>query len=114
MNKSKLIQSNRGFTLVELLMVMVFATVLLLGMLYFYSNHVRRSTELNAKTEAQQQLDHLLDLVLFGAAVTDDCPFNRCRRVFHDRTSEFHGRQHGDAARAEAQGLGPHRARPSP
>ena len=49
--------------------------------------------------QAEQQLDHLLDLVLFGATVTDDRPLDRGRRVFHDRAPALDRRQHRDAAR---------------
>src|SRR5687768_11174695 len=55
--------------------------------------------------QSQQQLDHLLHLVLFRAAVADDGSLDFRGRVFHHRASAFDGRQHGDAARVpEFQG----------
>ena len=49
--------------------------------------------------ETQQQLDHLLDLVLFSAAVADDGTLDLSRRVFHDRTTCFDRRKHCHATR---------------
>src|SRR5687767_3457311 len=49
--------------------------------------------------ETEQQLDHLLHLVLLGAAVTDHRPLDLGRCVLDDLASRFDGGKDGDAAR---------------
>ena len=54
--------------------------------------------------QAEQQLDHLLHLLLLGAPVADDRPLDLGRRVLDDRQPGLDGREHRDAARvAELQ-----------
>ena len=45
----------------------------------------------------------MLELRLLGAPVADDGEFDRGRRVFDDRKSSLHGREHGDATRVAEQ-----------
>jgi hypothetical protein len=49
--------------------------------------------------EPQNQLHHLLHLVLLGAPVADDCAFDFGGRVFDNRQASLDGREHCDAAR---------------
>ena len=49
--------------------------------------------------QAEQQLHHLLHLLLLGAAVADDRPLDLRRRVFDDRQPGLDGGQHRHAAR---------------
>ena len=49
--------------------------------------------------QAEQQLDHLLHLVLLGAAVADDRALDLRRRVLDDRAARLDGGEHRDAAR---------------
>ena len=49
--------------------------------------------------QAEQQLHHLLHLVLVGAAVADDGALDLGGRVFRDRDARGDGRDHRDAAR---------------
>ena len=54
--------------------------------------------------QPEQQLDHLLHLVLLGAAVADDGALDLGRRVLEDRHARLDRREHRDAARvAELQ-----------
>ena len=55
--------------------------------------------------EIEKARHHLLDLMLFGPAVSDDCGLDRERRVFGDFESGGRGGQHGDTAHlAQLQG----------
>ena len=49
--------------------------------------------------QAEQQLHHLLHLVLLGAAVADDRALDFRRRVLDDRQAGLDRREHRDAAR---------------
>ena len=49
--------------------------------------------------EPEQQLDHLLHLLLLGAAVADDRALDLGRRVLDDRHARLDRREHRDAAR---------------
>jgi hypothetical protein len=49
--------------------------------------------------ETEQELDHLLDLVLFSTAIADDGALDLRWRVFHDWTPCFDRRKHGHATR---------------
>ena len=49
--------------------------------------------------EVEEQLDHLLHLVLLCTAVADDRALDRCGRVGHDRHAGFRGGEQRDAAR---------------
>ena len=48
--------------------------------------------------EAEQQLDHLLHLVLLGAAVADDGALHLGGRVLDDGAAGLDGGEHGHAA----------------
>ena len=61
--------------------------------------------------EAEQQLDHLLDLVLLRAAVADDRALDLGRRVLDDRQARFRRREQRDAARVSELERAPHVAR---
>lgn len=55
--------------------------------------------------EAEQQLDHLLHLVLVRAAIADDRPLDLRRRVLDHWNAGLHGGEHRHAARmSELQG----------
>src|SRR6185503_14052185 len=55
--------------------------------------------------QTEQQFDHLLHLMLLGAAVADHRALDGSRRVFHHRAPALDCRQHGDSARVtELQG----------
>jgi len=45
------------------------------------------------RLQAEQQLDHLLNLVLLGAAVSDDGPLHFGRAVLEHGAASLHGRQ---------------------
>ncbi len=58
--------------------------------------------------EAEEQLDHLRNLVLLGAAIADDRALDFGRRVFHHLAACFHRREHRDSAGVAQQERAPH------
>jgi hypothetical protein len=48
--------------------------------------------------ETQEQLDHLLNLLLLCAAIPDDGALDFGRRVLLDGTARFDRREHGDTS----------------
>jgi hypothetical protein len=49
--------------------------------------------------QAKQQPHHLLNLLLFGAPISDDGALDFRGRVFNDRTTGLHSSEDGNAAR---------------
>ena len=64
-----------------------------------HRERVCRVVRRRQRVEPEQQLDHLLDLVLLRAAEPDDRSLDFCRRVLDDRKPGLRCRQQRDAAR---------------
>ena len=60
---------------------------------------IRRIVRRGSSREPEQQLDHLLNLMLFRPSITDNGALDLGRRVLEDRKLDLDCREHGDAAR---------------